>query len=315
MGSAEEDSHQCVVLKSDPSKESASVGGEEQSTISSSGRARPLRQAVVRRARELPIMRRVSRKKRGGLTNPRQTEHQQPEQQDDNPHLHCEQEQVEQQHMQEDMVKESLSSAQEVVQVEEHMLSLPVGEEMKENTHEVEIGKQSHSPTDVQVEEHLLDLPVGEADMEGDTQNVEIIYIPFSLPLSRPFQAEIMRAMSSEDDTTTIPGEMLEGGPTITLDGTTSSLLVGNGTMMPLVGPNAVDPLETTILKSSSDLQVIYSPATAQQAADSTTQLVDASALTSSHLHDGQLGHEATLEESQLTSNHLTHLSIIPNQT
>ncbi|XP_050734218.1 zinc finger protein 341-like isoform X2 [Eriocheir sinensis] len=310
--SAEEDSHQCVVLKSDPSRESASEEGEEHGMMGSSGRARPLRQAVVRRARELPIMRRNGRRKRGGLTNSRQTDHQQPEQQDDSPHIHHEQEQVEQEHMEEDMVKESLASAQEV---QEHMLSLSVGEEMKENTHEVEIVKQSHSPDEVEVEEHLLDLPVGEADMEGDTQNVEIIYIPFSLPLSRPFQAEIMRAMSSEDDTTTISGEMLEGGPTITLDGTTSSLLVGNGTMMPLVGPNTVDSLETTILKSSSDLQVIYSSATAQQAGDSTTQLVDASALTNSHLHDGQLGHEATLEESQLASNHLTHLSIIPNQT
>lgn len=313
MESGEEDSHQCVVLKIDPSRESASEEGEEHGTMGSSGRARPLRQAVVRRARELPIMRRIGRRKRGGLTNSRQTEHQQPEHQDDSPHMHHEQEQAEQEHMQEDMVKESLASAQEV-QVEEHMLSLSVGEEMKENTH-VEIVKQSHSPSEVEVEEHLLDLPVGEADMEGDTQNVEIIYIPFSLPLSRPFQAEIMRAMSSEDDTTTIPGEMLEGGPTITLDGTTSSLLVGNGSMMPLVCPNTVDSMETTILKSSPDLQVIYSPATAQQAGDSTTQLVDASALTNSHLHDGQLGHEATLEESQLASNHLTHLSIIPNQT
>lgn len=243
----------------------------------STGRARPLRQAVVRRTREQSSVRRGGRRKRGPLTNSnRQTEQQAQEQHIDSTQVQQQDEQLEEN----EVVKESLSPSEEI-----------------------------------QVEEHLLDLPVGEADLEGDTQNVEIIYIPFSLPLSRPFQAEIMRAMSSEDDAATIPGEMLEGGPTITLDGTTSSLLVGNGTMMPMVGPNTVEPLETTILKSSSDLQVIYSPATVQQAGDSTTHLVDAAALTGNHLHDGQLGHEATLEESQLASNHLTHLSIISNQT
>lgn len=300
-----------MVLKSEPHRESGGEEGEEHSLMGSSVRARPLRQAVVRRNREQPSMRRGSRKKRIGLSNTKQTEQQQQEQQVDSQQV----QQEEQGHMQEAIVKQSMSPAQEV-HVEEHLLSLPVGEAMERATHNVEIVKEPLSPPqEVQVEEHLLNLPVGEADMEGDTQNVEIIYIPFSLPLSRPFQAEIMRAMTSEDDPATIPGEMLEGGPTITLDGTTSSLLVGNGTMMPLVGPSTVDSLETTILKSSSDLQVIYSPATAQQAGENTTHLVDASALAASHLHEGQLGHEATLEESQLTPNHLTHLSIIPNQT
>ena len=242
-------------------------------------RARPLRQAVVRRTREQPSLRRGGRRKRGALTN-------------------CSRQ-----------IEEQLEHQMESVQVQQQE------EQIEEGREEVE--KQSPSPSqEVQVEEHhLLDLPVGEADIEGDTQNVEIIYIPFSLPLSRPFQAEIMRAMSNDDDAATISEEMLEGGPTITLDGTTSSLLVGNGTMMPMVSPNSVDPLETTILKSSSDLQVIYSPATAQQAGDNTTHLVDAAALTGNHLHNGQLEHEVTLEESQLASNHLAHLSIISNQT
>ncbi|KAK8391153.1 hypothetical protein O3P69_017070 [Scylla paramamosain] len=276
----EEDSHRCIIVKNEPSRESGGEEGEESAMTGSAGRARPLRQAVVRRTREQSNVRRGGRRKRGALTNSNRQPEQQQEQQVESP-LVQQQQDEQQKEGQEQIVKVSVSPSQEV-EVQEH---------------------------------HLLDLPVGEGDMEGDTQNVEIIYIPFSLPLSRPFQAEIMRAMSNDDEAATISGEMLEGGPTITLDGTTSSLLVGNGTMMPMVSPNSVDSLDTTILKSSSDLQVIYSPTTAQQAGDNTTHLVDASALTGNHLHDGQLGQEATLEESQLSSNHLTHLSIISNQT
>ncbi|MPC28687.1 Zinc finger protein 341 [Portunus trituberculatus] len=272
-----EDIHQCIVVKSEPNRESGGEDGEENNMIGSAGRARPLRQAVVRRTREQSSMRRGSRRKRGGLTNYSR----QPEQQAESPPAQQQQQDEQQEEGQEHIVKVSLSPSHEV-EVQEH---------------------------------HLLDLPVGETDMEGDTQNVEIIYIPFSLPLSRPFQAEIMRAMSNDDEAATISGEMLEGGPTITLDGTTSSLLVGNGTMMPMVTPDSVDSLDTTILKSSSDLQVIYSPATVQQAADTTTHLVDAATLAANHLHHEQLGQEAALEESQLASNHLTHLSIISNQT
>ncbi|KAG0729204.1 Zinc finger protein 341 [Chionoecetes opilio] len=273
----EEDSHRCITLKTESNRESESEEGEENSLPGGGGRSRPLRQAVVRRSRDQASVRRGGRRKRGALANPNRLAEQQQEQQ------------MEDLHLQQQM---------EVIDKVE------------------EVDRQPYSPCqEVQVEEHLLGLPVGESDIEGDTQNVEIIYIPFSLPLSRPFQAEIMRAMSSEDDGATIHGEMLEGGPTITLDGSTSSLLVGNGTMMPMVGPDSVNPLDTTMLKSSSDLQVIYSPATVQQAGDCSTHLVDAAALTATHLHDGHLGHEASLEESELASNHLTHLSIISNQT
>ncbi|XP_042240984.1 zinc finger protein 341-like isoform X2 [Homarus americanus] len=162
-----------------------------------------------------------------------------------------------------------------------------------------------------QVEENILSVPtvesITEVDGDADTQNVDIIYIPLAL----------VRAMSTEDGSH-VDSEMLEGGPTITLDGTTSSLIVGNSTMVPLVNPatvHEVDHLEpTTILKETSDLQVIYNPATPQQGNNGTTQLVETQ-LTSNHIHSAQLGHDADLDESHLTHTHLTHINILPDQT
>lgn len=172
-----------------------------------------------------------------------------------------------------------------------------------------------------QAEENILTVPAGEgisqADGDADTQNVEIIYIPFSLPLTRPMQAELMRAMSSEDQGH-IGNEILEGGPTITLDGSASSLLVGNSTMVPLVSTASVtevDPLETSsILKEPPELQVIYHPTPPQQDNNDPVHLVD-TPLNNDHIHSSQLGHDTTLEESQLAHTHLTHLNILPNQT
>lgn len=105
---------------------------------------------------------------------------------------------------------------------------------------------------DIHPAEDILSVPdiEGIAEVDGDTQNVEIIYIPFSLPLTRPIravQAELLRAIGS--------GRAADSNQTITLDGTAPSILVGGSGMVPLV--NQVDPLEataTTILNYQAEV-------------------------------------------------------------
>ncbi|XP_071552954.1 LOW QUALITY PROTEIN: zinc finger protein 341-like [Panulirus ornatus] len=200
-----------------------------------------------------------------------------------------------------------------------HSKHQQVKEEKTEHEHQekqvVQVGEGQHQT------ENILSVPAAEGitQVEGDadTQNVEIIYIPFSLPLTRPIQAELMRAMSNEENGH-VDSEILEAGPTITLDGTTSSLLVGNSTMVPLVNPASVHDVTQlepgTILKDTSDLHVIYNPGTPQQGNDGTTQLVEAE-LTNNQITDTQLNHEASIDESQLTHPQLSHLNILPDQT
>ncbi|KAK7067499.1 hypothetical protein SK128_018878, partial [Halocaridina rubra] len=160
---------------------------------------------------------------------------------------------------------------------------------------------------------------ISEIDAKGDTQNVEIIYIPFSLPITRPIQAEFIRAISNEEECH-ITTEMLEGGPTITLDGTTSSLLVGNDSMVPLVDPSSVHRVETVtseaLHKNAQDLQVIYTHGPHQLSPGSGSSMVE-TALTSSHIQTTELEHEDVIEESQLTHTSLSHLEtcILPEQT
>ncbi|ROT64215.1 hypothetical protein C7M84_017866 [Penaeus vannamei] len=170
-------------------------------------------------------------------------------------------------------------------------------------------------------QDDILTVPSVEAitkvDGDADTQNVEIIYIPFSIPLARPIQAELIRAMSS-DEAGHVDSEILEGGPTITLDSTTSSLLVGSGTMVPLVSPSTVeevDPLDVTNLsKDNQELQVMYNTSTAELSSAGPTELVETQ-LNNSHIHGSQLVHDTTIDESQLPHPHLTHLNILPDQT
>ncbi|XP_045597301.1 uncharacterized protein [Procambarus clarkii] len=263
-----EGDHMCFI---EENEDNGMVGCESRdpaAPVSQAGRIRPIRQAVVRRARDQANSRRGGRKKRGGCGHHTQQPHRQNQQQE----------------LQE---KHTVQSQEIQHQVEESILGVPA-----------------------------VDC-ITELKCDADTQNVEIIYIPFSLPLTRPIQAELMRAMSSEEGGH-VDSDLLEGGPTITLDGTTSSLLVGNSTMVPLVNHASVhemDHLEpTNILKETTDLQVIYNSATTQQESNDASQLVETQ-LTSNHLHGGQLGHDATLDESRLTHSHLTHLNILPDQT
>lgn len=275
-----DEDHKCLI-KNRSEETVADEGRDTVSEVRHSGRVRPVRQAVVRRVRDQARNRR-GRRRRGATAHQHQASPQESQQLQPETPQGGQHEQQQQQ--QEPQIVQEIPN-----QPEENILTVQAGESI------------SH------------------VDGDADTQNVEIIYIPFSLPLSRPMQAELMRAMSSEEQGH-IGNEILEGGPTITLDTSASSLLVGNSTMVPLVSSatvSEVDPLETSdILKESSELQVIYHAAPPQQGSDDPTTHLVSTPLTNDHIHSSQLSHDAaTLEDSQLAHTHLTHLNILPDQT
>ncbi|XP_068248667.1 zinc finger protein 341-like isoform X2 [Palaemon carinicauda] len=272
--------HKCLVIE-DIDAELTAI--EETGTTSMSethvSRARPVRQAVVRRAKDQTRYSRGSgRKKRGGLSN----------------------------------------------QIPTPPPSAPSATHCKNNDEQEKTDNQNlESQASPSQEENIIPVHsvegANEMENKGNTKNVEIIYIPFSLPLTRPIQAELIRAMSREEECH-VTSEILEGGPTITLDGSTSSLLVGNNSVVPLVSPTSVhgvDTIESDQLQNNSqDLQDIYSPP-AQQITTGTTSHIVENSLAGTHIQSMQLDHEGEIEETQLAHTHISHLTtcILPDQT
>ncbi|XP_064079261.1 zinc finger protein 341-like isoform X2 [Macrobrachium nipponense] len=276
------DDHKCLVVESkDAQLTAVEETGESSILATHVSRARPIRQAVARRAKDQTRYgsRGAGRKKRGGVSN----------------------------------------------QIPPPPPPVPPTSQPQEEEEQAKVDNQNLESQDAIPQEEETIIPVhsvegvNEIGNKGNTKNVEIIYIPFSLPLTRPIQAELIRAMSSEEECH-VTSEILEGGPTITLDGTTSSLLVGNNSVVPLVSPtsvHAVDTIQTDPLqKESQELQAIYSPSAQQISAGSSAHIVETS-LTGTHIQTMQLDHEDGMEESQLAHTHISHLTtcILPDQT
>ncbi|XP_042868948.1 zinc finger protein 341-like isoform X3 [Penaeus japonicus] len=291
---------------------------------SRSGRVRPIRQAVVRRARDQATSRRGVRKRRGMLSQNPNTQRQ--KEQEQNESLQGQQQQKQQQiHNQHHHIEDQQHQVEQQQHQQQQHQQEQQHQQQQQHQHHQQQNQQQQTLISAQEVHHqqedILTVPSVEAitkvDGDADTQNVEIIYIPFSIPLARPIQAELIRAMSS-DEASHVDSEILEGGPTITLDSTTSSLLVGNGTMVPLVSPSTVeevDPLDVSNLsKDNQELQVMYNTTTSELGTAGPTELVETQ-LTNSHIHGSQLVHEASIDESQLPHTHLTHLNILPDQT
>lgn len=203
---------------------------------------------------------------------------------------------------------------------------------------------QTQQETTVEEDVMGIQAPVeGLVETEGDadTQNVEILIIPVSLQV-------ISSGHGDGDEEATLHSEILDGGPSITLDAAAPSLLMGNSAVVPLV--DTLPP--GSILKTSSDLQVIYSdtpaattssvldtspqdlqaiysdtatatpvvtPAAGSTAGGCGVHLLDGGSTTlrtppSEHIHSSPLTHDSTLDDP-LTPSHLAHLTILPPHT
>ncbi|KAK4289252.1 hypothetical protein Pmani_037767 [Petrolisthes manimaculis] len=220
---------------------------------------------------------------------------------------------------------------------------------IRQNCQEVEQGETNKQTIQTQQETTVEDDVLGvsapveglvETEGDADTQNVEILIIPVSLQV-------ISSGHGDGDEEATLHSEILDGGPSITLDAAAPSLLMGNSAVVPL------DTLQPgTIIKTSPDLQVIYSdtpsattasvldtspqdlqaiysdtvtttpvvtPAAGGSTGSCSVHLLDGGNTPlgtppSEHIHSSPLTHDSTLDDT-LTPSHLTHLTILPPHT